>query len=234
MISRNAPSSRGVFHLNYSRFSAIRREWPLAVALIFGVAMKPSSLLFSGVLLVLAGAAAPLQAQEVRYGLQIHGNVPMGDLKGAADSKVGFGGGGHMTIDFGEGHLLRPRLDYVVYPENKAFGGSASVKSKVSDASLGLDYIYDFGGKDGGFYLTAGLAWHRWKAEYDYAVPADGGSVVSSTDSSTSSKIGVAAGAGFNFNTSFSVEARYVATKFLQGSEDRTAGAMQVAALYRF
>ena len=24
-------------------------------------------------------------------------------------------------------------------------------KYKVSDASLGMDYIYDFGGKDGGF-----------------------------------------------------------------------------------
>lgn len=193
--------------------------------------MKPSTVLISVALLTLS--APVIQAQEVRYGLQVHGNIPMGDLRDAADSKVGFGGGGHMTIDFGEGHMLRPRLDYVVYPENKAFGGSASVKSKVSDASLGLDYIYDFGGKDGGFYLTAGLAWHRWKAEYDYAIPV-GNIVVSSSDSSTSSKLGAAAGAGFNFNPSFGVEARYVATKFQQGSEDRTAGSVQVAALYRF
>ena len=195
--------------------------------------MKPSSLLFSGVLLALAGSATPLQAQEVRYGLQVHGNIPMGDLKDAADSKIGFGGGGHMTIDFGEGHMLRPRLDYVVYPENKAFGGSVSASAKVSDASLGLDYLYDFGGKDGGFYLTAGLAWHHWKAEYDFAVPA-GGITVSGRSTSTSNKAGAAAGAGFNFNPSFGVEARYVATKFQQGTEDRTAGSVQVAALYRF
>ncbi len=195
--------------------------------------MRPFNVRFSRVLLVLVGSVAVLQAQDVRYGLQAHGNLPMGDLKEAADSKAGFGGGAHMTIDFGDGHMLRPRLDYVVYPENKAFGGAASVKSKVNDASLGLDYIYDFGGKDGGFYLTAGLAWHRWKAEYDYAVLV-GGITVSNRTSSTSSKAGAAAGAGFNFNPSFGVEARYVATKFQQGTADRTAGAVQVAALYRF
>ncbi|MBL0210937.1 MAG: outer membrane beta-barrel protein [Holophagaceae bacterium] len=200
--------------------------------------MTPSSMrIFCG-LLALSGAASALRAQEVRYGLQIHGNVPMGDLKEAADSKVGFGGGAHMTIDFGDGHRLRPRLDYVVYPENSAFadigfGSSASGKSKVSDASLGLDYIYDFGGKEGGFYLTAGLAWHRWKAEYDFAVQV-AGTTVSERSTSTSSKAGAAAGMGFNFNPTFGVEARYVATKFQQGNEDRTAGAVQVAALYRF
>ncbi|MBL0312400.1 MAG: outer membrane beta-barrel protein [Holophagaceae bacterium] len=195
--------------------------------------MKPFPVLFSGALLALLGSTTGLQAQDVRYGLQVHGNLPMGDLKEAADSKAGFGGGAHMTIDFGEGHLLRPRLDYVVYPENKAFGSSANASSKVSDASLGFDYIYDFGGKDGGFYLTAGLAWHRWKAEYDFAVPG-GGITVSGRSTSTSNKAGAAAGAGFNFNPSFGVEARYVATKFKQGDEDRTAGAVQVAALYRF
>lgn len=196
--------------------------------------MKSTTLLISGAVLALAGSAPALQAQDVRYGLQIHGNVPMGDLKDAADSQVGFGGGAHMTIDFGDGHVLRPRLDYVVYPENEAFtdvapGNSAYGKSKVSDASLGVDYIYDFGGKDGGFYLIAGLAWHRWKAEYEV-----GSNLVSLKFSTTSSKLGVAAGAGFNFNPSFGVEARYVATKFQQGTEDRTAGAVQVAALYRF
>lgn len=194
--------------------------------------MKPFSLLISCALLASFGSAA-LQAQDVRYGLQIHGNLPMGDLKEAADSKAGFGGGAHMTIDFGDGHVLRPRLDYVVYPENNAFGGSAYGRSKVNDASLGVDYIYDFGGKDGGFYVTAGLAWHRWKAEYDIPVPV-GNVTVSVSSSSTSSKVGAAAGAGFNFNPSFGVEARYVATKFQQGTADRTAGAVQVAALYRF
>lgn len=191
--------------------------------------MKPSFVLISGALLALVGSAAALQAQDVRYGLQVHGNIPLGDLKDAADSKVGFGGGGHMTIDLGDGHMLRPRLDYVVYPENKAFVGPIR-GSKVSDASLGLDYIYDFGGKDGDFYLTAGLALHRWRAEYDYLV--NGNVTVRST--STSNKVGVAVGAGFNFNPSFGVEARYVATKFQQGSTDRTADALQVAALYRF
>ncbi len=200
--------------------------------------MKSASFLTLGALLALSASVSPARAQDVRFGLQLHGNLPLGDLKEATNSKVGIGGGGHMTIDLGDGHILRPRLDYVVYPENSSFadlsfGSSATGKYKVSDASLGMDYIYDFGGKDGGFYLTAGLAWHRWKAEYDYSVKI-GSVTTSGTSSSTSSKAGVAAGAGFNFNPSFGVEARYVATKFAQGNSDRTAGAVQVAALYRF
>lgn len=193
--------------------------------------MKPSIVLMSGVLLAYLGSGSVLQAQDVRYGLQVHGNLPMGDLKEATDSKVGFGGGAHMTIDFGDGHILRPRLDYVLYPEFTNL--AASTKFKAKDMSLGLDYIYDFGGKDGGFYLTGGVAWHRWTVDYNYAVLA-GPIITSGTLSSTTSKAGVAAGAGFNFNPSFGVEARYVATKFKQGTEDRTAGAVQVAALYRF
>ncbi len=200
--------------------------------------MKPVSSLTLGALLALAASLTPLGAQDVRFGLQLHGNLPMGDLKVATDSKPGIGGGAHMTIDLGDGHMLRPRLDYVVYPENSSFadlslGASATGKNKVSDASLGMDYVYDFGGKEGGFYLTAGLAWHRWKAEYDYSVKV-GAVTLSGTSNSTSSKVGFAAGAGFNFNPSFGVEARYVATKFAQGNEDRTAGSIQLAALYRF
>lgn len=198
--------------------------------------MKTPSVLIPGALLVLLGSTATLQAQDVRYGLQVHGDIPSGDLKDAADNKAGFGGGAHMTVDLGDGHRLRPRLDYVAYPEPKdvaSLGYSPNAKSKVTDASLGLDYIYDFGGKEGGFYLTAGLALHRFKAEYSYPVQI-GNITGSETATSTSSKVGAAAGAGFNFNPNFAVEARYVATKFQQGSEDRTAGAVQVSALYRF
>ena len=183
--------------------------------------MKLKSLFALCAALALAGSWAPLQGQDVRYGLQIHGNLPSGDLKTATDSKVGVGGGAHMTIDFGDGHVLRPRLDYVVYPENK----NLSANFKAKDASLGLDYFYDFGGKDGGFYLTGGVAWHRWAVD---------SATLSGTASSTSSKVGAAAGAGFNFNPDFGVEARYVATKFGQGTVDKNAGAVQVTALYRF
>lgn len=200
--------------------------------------MRITSLFALSTALTLAGSWAPLHGQDVRYGLQIHGNMPSGDLKEASDSKVGIGGGAHMTIDFGDGHVLRPRLDYVVYPENQSFSqvvsnASATGKFHAKDASLGLDYFYDFGGKDGGFYLTAGVAWHHWLTDYDYSYTVN--SVpVSGTSSTNSNKAGAAAGAGFNFNPEFGVEARYVATKFRQGTTDKNAGALQLTALYRF
>ena len=103
--------------------------------------------------------AAPLCAQDVRFGVQVHANLPSADLKDAADSKAGAGGGFHMTWDLGGGSVIRPRVDYVAYPENKNFpdyslSATANGKSKLDNLSAGADYLYFFEGKDTGFYLT--------------------------------------------------------------------------------
>ena len=205
--------------------------------------MKLSSILISGAMLALLGPTTALQAQEVRYGVQVQWNIPMDDLKTFVDNRAGFGGGVHMTSDFGGGHVLRPRLDYVVYPENvnflqPIFGANASGKAKASFFSAGLEYLYNFSGKaDYGFYVSAGIAWHRWKANYDYVVKTGIGTVYNDA-TFTSDKAGWSGGLGYNFNRNIGLEVRYVATQFDMDNgtakANMTAGQVQVAGLYRF
>lgn len=190
-------------------------------------------------LLALLVIATPLAAQDVRFGVQIHANLPSADLKDAADSKAGAGGGVHMTFDLGGGSVIRPRIDYVVYPENKAFpdysvAASASGKAKLDNLSAGADYLYFFEGKDSGFYITGGISWNRWNFDYDYTNKV-GNQTLSGSSSRTANKVGGAAGVGFNLNRNFGVEARYTASKFENaGGGQVNAAAVQLAASYRF
>jgi len=188
---------------------------------------------------VLTLAALPLGAQDVRFGVQLHANLPSADLKELADSKAAFGGGAHLTFDLGQGHVLRPRVDYMIFPENKSFLDAsvpniAGGKAKMDAISAGADYLYFFDGKDEGFYLTGGLSWNRWKFDYDYSIKVGQTTVAGSATRSTS-KVGAAAGVGFNLNRNFGVEARYLASKFENASGDAVnAGIVQLTASYRF
>lgn len=172
--------------------------------------------------LVAASALTALQAQEVRYGVQGHISLPMGDLKDAVDDKAGIGGGIHLTVDFGQGHLLRPRVDYTAFPDANVFSG---MTNKVNDLSLGLDYLYLLEGRTG-FYVTGGLSADRWKVQSDV-------SGLSYTNNTT--KLGYALGAGYAFNENLSLEARFTATKFdTRAVSDQNANALKVGAQYRF
>ncbi len=190
-------------------------------------------------LIALMMLAAPLAAQDFRFGVQVHANLPSADLKDAADSKAGAGGGFHMTWDLGGGSVIRPRIDYVAYPENKNFpdyslSATANGKSKMENLSAGADYLYFFDGKDTGFYVTGGLSWNRWTFDYDYTYKT-GNVTVSGSASQTANKVGGAAGVGFNLNRNFGVEARYTASKFKNaGGGDVNAAAVQLSASYRF
>lgn len=183
--------------------------------------------------------ASPLAAQDFRFGVQVHANLPTADLKEAADSKAGAGGGFHMTWDLGGGNVIRPRIDYVVYPENKNFpdysvSASVSGKAKVDNLSAGADYLYFFEGKDTGFYLTGGISWNRFKYDYDYQYKV-GPATVTGSASSTANKVGGAAGVGFNLNRHFGVEARYTASRYENARGGQVnAGAVQLTASYRF
>jgi hypothetical protein len=185
-------------------------------------------------LVLLSGAG--LSAQDVRFGVQAHGNAPLGDLKDAVDSKPGFGAGVHLTWNLGGGHAIRPRLDYIFFPENGAYaadgyGVSASGKYKVSDLAVGVDYLYFIEGKDEGLYLTAGLGLNRWKVDYDYSVRI-GNVTTSGSESDSTNKAGFAVGAGYNFNRSFGAEIRYTTTKF--GKDEGSANAIQAGVTFRF
>lgn len=174
-------------------------------------------------LATLAVAGNSARAEDPRFGVQVHGNFPTGDLKDAVDSKLGIGGGAHVTFDLSQGHVIRPRIDYTFFPETTLNSGAAAIKNKVNNLSAGADYLYFIDGKPEGLYLTGGLAYNHWKVE---------ATALGQTYSDTSNKLGFAAGAGFNFNASFGAELRFTSTKF--GKDEGTANALQLGVTLRF
>lgn len=186
--------------------------------------MNPTSRLAKG-LSALVLSASLAQAEDPRFGVQVHGNIPTGDLKDAVDSKLGIGGGAHATFDLGFGHLIRPRLDYTFFPEATLRSGSASLKNKVNNLSVGADYLYFIEGRPVGFYVTGGLSLNHWKVDVSNSL---------GSFSESSNKAGFAAGAGFNFNKSFGAELRFITSKYGSGSKDYTASALQVGMTLRF
>lgn len=177
--------------------------------------MKTSSLCTLAALVV---AALSVQAEAPRYGVQGLVNIPLGDLKTYVDSKPGPGIGVHGTFDLGDGHVLRPRLDYSVYPE----ASFATVKQTASYLSLGGDYLYFIAGKPEGLYLTAGLAAIRWS--FEHTDPA-------AKLSSSTTKAGLAFGLGYQWNATVGTEARWVHSQVSSGF---TADALQAGITIRF
>ena len=169
-------------------------------------------------LAVLAAASLALRAEAPRYGVQGLVNIPFGDLKDFVDNKPGPGIGVHGTFDLGDGHMLRPRLDYSLYPE----ATFASVKRSAYNLSLGGDYLYFIAGKPEGFYLTGGLAVMRWSFE------AEVGTFKTTTDTT---KLGLAAGAGYQWNATVGTEARLVHSRIASGFQ---ADAIQLGVTIRF
>ena len=177
--------------------------------------MKPSSL---RILAALAMAVTSLRAEAPRYGVQGLVNVPLGDLKTYVDSKPGPGIGVHGTFDLGEGHMVRPRLDYSVYPE----ATFATVKRTASYLSLGGDYLYFIARKPEGLYLTGGLAVIRWSFE---------DKDLSTKVSSHTTKAGLAFGVGYQWNATVGTEARWMHSQVASGF---TADAIQAGITIRF
>lgn len=169
-------------------------------------------------LAILAAAALSLGAEAPRYGVQGLVNIPLGDLKTYVDSKPGPGVGIHGTFDLGDGHMLRPRLDYSVYPE----ASFASIKRTASNLSLGGDYLYFIAGKPEGLYLTAGLSIMRWSLE-----------AKDDTFKTTlvTTKFGLAAGVGYQWNATVGTEARLVHSRV---DRDFQANALQAGVTIRF
>lgn len=169
-------------------------------------------------LALLTAAGLSLQAEPPRYGVQGLVNVPLGDLKDFVDSKPGPGLGVHGTFDLGDGHMLRPRLDYSVYPE-ASFG---TLKQNASSLSLGGDYLYFLAEKPEGFYLTGGLAAARWSFETKDAV---------SKATADTTKLALAAGVGYQWNATVGTEARFVHSRIASGFQ---ADTLQAGVTIRF
>jgi hypothetical protein len=162
--------------------------------------------------IVAAGAA--LSAQDAHFGVQGQVNIPLGDLKDFVDSKPGLGVGVHGTFDLGSGSVIRPRFDYNVYPKATVH----SLDNKADNVNLGADYLYYVDGKSTeGFYLTGGLSAVRWHFDTN-----------GFTEDTT--RLGVALGGGYQWNSTFGTELRYTTSKV----DGNTVDAIQVGATIRF
>jgi hypothetical protein len=177
--------------------------------------MKPSTL---SALVLPVVAAACLQAEAPRYGVQGLVSIPLTDLKTYVDSKPGPGFGVHGTFDLGDGHMVRPRFDYSVYPE----ASFTAVKQTASYLSLGGDYLYFIAGKPEGFYLTGGISAVRWSFEHKDPV---------SKVTSDTTKVGVAGGVGYQWNATVGTEARWLHSRI---SSEFKADALQAGITIRF
>jgi hypothetical protein len=126
------------------------------------------------------------------------------DLKTYVDSKPGPGIGVHVAFDLGDGHMWRPRLDYVAFPE----ASFASLHQTAKSFSAGADYLYFLSGKPEGFYLTVGASGTHWSF---------GTKVGSAESTSSTTKPGVAAGAGYQWSALVGTEARVVHSRIASG-----------------
>mgnify|MGYP001495212755 CR=1 FL=1 len=169
-------------------------------------------------LAALLAAGCSLSAQEARFGLQGQVSIPQGDLKDGVDSKLGLGLGAHGTFAFDQ-HVIRPRFDLSFYPEADLGG----VETKVNSMALGADYLYFVEGGDQGVYFTAGLSAIRW--EVDVNIPGLG------SDSYNTTKLGVAAGMGYQWTRAFGTELRYVQSSL---GHDVSANNLVLGATFRF
>ncbi|MCC6514345.1 MAG: outer membrane beta-barrel protein [Geothrix sp.] len=181
---------------------------------------------FRALALAVAALAAPaLNAQEaVRFGVQAGLNLPQSDLKDAVDSKLGYNLGVQVTFDLRGGHMLRPRYDYTWFPEyTESFAGD-SFSTKFIRKSLGVDYLYFVDGKPQGFYVTAGIAAVQWAVEVNFTLSGLG----SGSNSQTSNKLALAAGAGYQFNRTVGADLRYIKGKAWEGDLDMVQAGVSV------
>jgi len=177
--------------------------------------MKISSL---STLAILATTVPSLRAEAPRYGVQGLVNIPLGDLKTYVDNNPGIGIGVHGTFDLGDGHMLRPRLDYSLYQQATL----ATARQTASYLSLGGDYLYFIAGKPEGLYFTAGLSAVRWTFQHQ-----DPGTNL--TDDTT--KFGVSAGIGYQWDYNIGTEVRWLHSSV---SSSFNANSLQAAVTFRF
>ena len=168
----------------------------------------------------LACTGLTISAQDVQFGAHGGLNMPLGDLDKAVDGRIGFTLGGQVGLYYGNGHELRPRVDYTYYAGGWTPAGPGFDKNTVSAWGVGADYIYYTEMHPQGIYLVMGLGFQNWTVDPEHA----------SSESKTS--LSLAAGAGYRFNRTLSVEGRFTTGQFQ--SNDGQANALQVLASIRF
>jgi hypothetical protein len=161
----------------------------------------------------------PLAAGNFDVQAQVTLNQPTQDLKTALDGKQGFGLGLHGLHRRGLHHTSRTRFDWNVWGQGPAVNG---VKTQVSNYTLAFDHLYHVEDRDQGLYLVGGLGAVRWFSEQESSL----GSIRSHT-----TKLGVTAGAGWQFTRNLGAEARVLVSS-INRTYDSTL--LQGALVFRF
>ena len=161
-----------------------------------------------------------LGADDLKWGAQAALCAPLGDLKTALDSNIGFTVGGHLGYYLEEGHEIRPRVDYTRYEGGSFSANSLSYKNNVSAFSFGADYIYYLEQRRQGFYVTGGVGCAWWTLD---------GRHVDTTHTNSAT---FQAGGGFRFNPTTAVELVYAPSRFRSGNGE--AGSLQAGLSIRF
>ena len=109
-------------------------------------------------LIAAALAAAPAAAGEPGFGGQFNLAFPMGREadRWHMDGKPGLGLGLQVPIEFGGGHVLKPRLDYLVFSRDSQ---GSSYKQNALVALADYNRYFTDNVRDGA-YLLAGLGFH--------------------------------------------------------------------------
>lgn len=171
-------------------------------------------------LLATLAFAGTARAQEVQWGVQGGLNIPVGDLSTALDGRLGISVGGHAGLFYGDGHELRPRVDYTRYEGGYFPVGNSLGKNTIEAFGLGADYVFYTDLRPRGLYLTMGLGYQWWTVD-PRGLP-----------STHTGSLSVAAGAGFRFNRTFGLEGRFTTGQFR--SSDGAANALQLVGTLRF
>lgn len=140
------------------------------------------SILIPALMLAVSG----LQAQSwdnpsYHFGFGFHFSQPMSDLKKDADNQPGFGFSFSMPMNYGQGHVLRPRWDLTVHNVKTGYdpylttNGSVVFRDRrtttLSSMTLAMDYQYYLARNiRQGPYLIVGAGvdfWNRSRDRYD-------------------------------------------------------------------
>jgi hypothetical protein len=170
--------------------------------------------------LFLCLAAGLVRAQDPRFGVQLGLNLPFGDLGDAVDNRQGYTFGAHVGLYYGNGHELRPRLEYTLFEGGWQPSGNRFDKNTITAFGLGADYVYYTELRPAGFYLLMGLGNQWWQVS-----PKSG-------PSESNSGIYLSAGAGYRTNRAWAFEGRCSTGQFRDGHGQATQ--LQAVATFRF
>ncbi len=129
----------------------------------------------------LAGPLAQADGPRWSIGFGLNISQPMGDFNTDTDNQPGHGFGWYLPMDFGGGHVLRPKwewtrhnlrtfADSVVRVENgQVYIPDSRRGTTLESHGLGADYLYYFQGssRKRGPYVLAGVAVDFWQRDQD-------------------------------------------------------------------